>query len=475
MLLANIVRHEIRDVSRDGRFRWAAAVVTGLLLAALLTGWSHQRQISAEHASAEQMSRLTWLAQSSKDPHSAAHYGAYVFKPRGPLTLFDSGIDAYAGVAAWLEAHKQNEFQFRPAQDRASMARLGQLTAAGTLQFLMPVVIVLLVFRKFAGEREDGTLRQLVAAGVSPRVLALGKAAGVAATLALVLVPATMAGAMALLWTSGAVAVADSGSRVAGLVIVYGLYFGIFVALGLCASAMLKKSSHALAVLVAFWVLNAVVAPRAASDVSRRLHPTPTAFEFAERVRHDTYDGLPVHAYNVRRAADLRKRLLDEYHVARIEDLPVNFRGIDYLEREAHSNAVWEKHYGRLWDAFEQQTAVHQRGGLVAPFMAVRALSMSLAGVDFFHHQHFASAAESYRRRLVFAMNRDLAYSGSSAQRGAYATDAALWAAVPPFEYRTPDLAWALEQVRSSVLGLGAWLVLAVLALTASVRRLAVE
>lgn len=123
-MLLRIAHHEFRDVVRDGRFRWAAAIVCGLLVAALLTGWAYQRSVSAEHTAAAGLSRDTWLAQSAKDPHSAAHYGAYVFKPRGPLTLIDSGVSAYTGVAAWLEAHKQNEFQFRRVPSRVARVLL---------------------------------------------------------------------------------------------------------------------------------------------------------------------------------------------------------------------------------------------------------------------------------------------------------------------------------------------------------------
>lgn len=474
-MLLRIARHEIRDVVRDGRFRWASAIVVGLLLVALLTGWTEQRSVAAEHASAAQTSRETWLAQPAKDPHTAAHYGAYVFKPRGPLTLFDSGVNGYAGVVAWLEAHKQNEFQFRPAQDRASIARLGQLTAAATLQFLVPVLIILLAFTKFAGEREDGTLRQLAATGVSPRVLAAGKAMGVAAALGLMLMPATIVGTVTLLWTSGGEVVGEDLVRVAGLVLVYGLYFLVCIGLALAISAVMKKASHALAVLIVFWAVNAVLAPRLASDVSRQLYPAPTAFELAGSVQRDAYDGLPVHEYNVRRAADLRARLLHDYDVTHVEDLPVNFRGVDYLEREAHSNDVWDSHYRRIWAAFEGQTAVHHLAGFVAPLMAVRALSMALTGVDIFHHQHFAQAAEVYRRDMVLAMNRDLAHGGSSQKLGAYTTSTALWTTVPPFEYRQPDLAWSLSHVRSAAAALAAWVLLAGLAMHASVRRMAVE
>lgn len=474
-MLWYIARHELRDVVRDGRFRWASAIVVGLLLVALLTGWTYQRSVAAEHASAAQQSRATWLAQSSKDPHSAAHYGGYVFKPHGPLTLVDSGVNAYVGVAAWLEAHKQNEFQFRPAQDRASLGRLGQLTAAITLQLLVPILIILLAFTKFAGEREDGMLRQLVASGVSPRLLAAGKAMGVAAALGLVLVPAAALGTGALLWTSGVDALSQSAIRLGGLMSLYALYFAIFIAVALGVSATMRKASHALALLLAFWAVNAVVAPRAASDASRLLHPAPTALDFAAAVERETYDGLPIHVYNVRRAADLRRRLFARYQVSRVEDLPVNFRGVDYLEREAHANDIWERHYRELWATFEAQSTVHQLVGFAAPLLAVRTMSMSLTGTDFHHHRQFAQAAERYRRQLVLAMNTNLAYGGSSQKRGAYAAEPSLWASVPPFEYRQPDLRWSLSHVRLSAIALIAWVVCTALALVAAVRRLGVE
>jgi ABC-2 type transport system permease protein len=474
-MLAHIIRHEIRDVWRDGRFRWAAAFAGSLLIAALVTGWMYQREVAAEHASAERLTRETWLAQASKDPHTAAHYGAYAFKPRGPLTLFDSGVNPYSGIAAWLEAHKQNEFQFRPAQDRASVARLGQLTAAATLQGLIPLLIILLAFTKFAGEREDGTLRQLVATGVSARVLTAGKAFGVSAALMMVLVPTAIVGVAALVLASGSAAMSHSITRIAALGLVYLTYFGAFVAVGLAVSARVRRSSHALAALLAFWVINTVLVPRAASDVSRYLYATPTAFEFTERVQREMYGGLPVHTYNVKRAADLRHRLLETYNVSRIEDLPVNFRGIDYLEREAHANDLWEKHYTELWRTFDRQTSVHHLAGWLAPLMSVRALSMALSGSDVFHHRHFAMEAEAYRRQLVLAMNSKLAYAAGSEKRGAYAADRSFWSTIEPFAYTQPGIVWALNNVRGGWLALSGWVVAACAALVFATRRTAVD
>ena len=96
---------------RDGRFRVLAVVVLAISAASVAAGWRHYVDIQRQHAQAQQATRDQWLGQPPKNPHSAAHYGLYAFKPKTRLSMVDTGIDPYVGVAAWLEAHKQNEFR----------------------------------------------------------------------------------------------------------------------------------------------------------------------------------------------------------------------------------------------------------------------------------------------------------------------------------------------------------------------------
>src|SRR5689334_23438397 len=146
-MVATIVAKEAKEIVRDGRFRWAAGIVLGLLIAAVALGWQHYREVNAQHVEAQRATRNQWLTQGIKNPHSAAHYGVYAFKPKLPLSLVDQGIDSWTGVAAWLEAHKQNEFKYRPAQDATAVQRFGELTGASVLQLLIPLVIILLTFQ----------------------------------------------------------------------------------------------------------------------------------------------------------------------------------------------------------------------------------------------------------------------------------------------------------------------------------------
>ena len=465
-MIKHIARKEFTDVVRDGRFRWCAALVGALLLVSLGHGWVQARRSQAELAAAQAVARDHWESQGEKNPHSAAHYGIYAFKPRLALSFVDEGVDPYTGTSVWLEAHRQNDFFLRPAQDATAAQRIGALTAAQVLQHLVPLLIILLTFGALAGEREQGTLRQLLATGVGRLDLAAGKALGVAGALALLLVPAAVAGAAALVVSSPGPA-ASALVRGAVLTGIYLAYFAVFVGLSLAVSARCRSARNALVVLLAVWVVNGLVAPRAAVDLSKWIHPTPSALEFARTLQ----DEMAAGAAGIERPdrAALTDRLLAQHGVERAEDLPVNEVGVYLQESEEFGNRIFDRNYGALWDTFERQGRVHEALAAAAPLLAVRALSMGLAGTDVEQHRHFATAAETYRRDLMRRMNGDLAENSRTGEL--YTAGPELWAETPPLRYDAPTLGWVLNNRILSLVVLAAWLVGAVLAAAGGVRR----
>src|SRR3546814_17343077 len=94
----------------------------------------------------------TTLIRSKKNPHTAAHFGNYAYTPQGTLAFFDNGIGNYAGSVVWLEAHKTNFAQNRPAQDNGAVSRFGDLTPAMQTTVLLPPPNLMLGFSAFAGE-----------------------------------------------------------------------------------------------------------------------------------------------------------------------------------------------------------------------------------------------------------------------------------------------------------------------------------
>jgi len=457
-MIRRIARKEVTELLRDGRFRWAGAVVLGLLLVTLATGWHHHRTVHAEHEAARELTRRHWLEQGEKNPHSAAHYGIYVFRPQQPLSFVDRGVDPYVGVATWLEAHYQNPFQGRPAQDATALARFGDLTAAGVLQLLVPLLIILLGFSAFTAERESGTLRQLLSLGVRPRDLGWGKVLGLAGGMAMLLVPAALVGAAALILAGGTAEGGDLAARTGLLALVYLLYFAVFLCVTLAVSARAPSSRVALVGLLGFWILTVLVAPRAASDLARRLHPTPSQAELTATVQREMEQGVDGHSPADVRLQALQRATLARYGARRIEDLPINFAGLSLQAGEEYGNIVYDRNYGGLDRTFERQEGVHRAVSLLAPMLAVRSLSMAVAGTDGAQHRHFAHAAEQHRRRIQRILNDDIVHNSRAGEE--YLAGPELWERIPELAYRAPGVQWVMGRQQGSLAAVLLWALL---------------
>ena len=466
-MIAAIARKEFLDAWRDGRFRIAAVVVLALLGVALLMAWQQVERTRTERAAAAAMERENWLNQGQKNSHSAGHFGVYVFKPIAPLAVFDRGIEPFVGTTVYLEAHRQNQAAFLPAQDATAMRRFGELTAAAGLQLLAPLLIVLLTFGALAGERERGTLRQVLSLGVRPRDLVLGKALGLGAALATLLLPVALLGAVALAKLPDAEA-GGSWVRFAWMGGAYALYLAAILAMCLAVSAVASTARTALATLLVCWAANAVLAPRLAADLVQHFLPTPKLVEFETAMNKAVQEGLDGHNPRNQRLQAFAQETLKKHGKTRLEELPFNFNGLVMLESERMAGEVFDHHYAKLWDRLEAQDRTVTWAGLVAPLLGLRSASMALAGTDFTHHRHFSVAAEQHRRDFVRVLNEDMMNNTSVGHHGGVA-DRLLWEKLPAFRYEPPPAAHALRAATPGLVVLllwavGAWIALLVVA-----------
>ena len=469
-MIASIARKEFLDAWRDGRFRIAAVVILALLGVALLLAWQQVDRTRTERTAAANLERENWLNQGEKNSHSAGHYGVYVFKPLPALAVFDRGLEPFVGTTVFLEAHRQNQAAFLPAQDATAMRRFGELTAAAGLQLLVPLLIVLLTFSALAGERERGTLRQVLSLGVRPRDLVLGKALGLGAALAMLLLPVAVFGAVALAKLPGG----DAGGgweRLAWLGGAYALYFAAILAVCLAVSAVASTARTALATLLVCWAANAVLAPRLASDFAQRILPTPKLVDFETAMNKAVQEGIDGHNPRNDRLQAFARETLKKHGKTRIEELPFNFNGLVMLESERMANEVYDHHFGKLWDRLEAQDRTVTWTGLVAPLLGLRSASMALAGTDFTHHRHFSVAAEQHRRNFVRVLNEDMMNNTAGGHHGGTA-GRALWEKLPAFRYDPPPPAHALRAAAPGLIVLGLWAALAWIALLRVAPRL---
>jgi ABC-2 type transport system permease protein len=456
------------EIWRDGRFRWAAGLLLILLIAATAGGVHNQSQIARQHADAQQAERDVWLDKGDMNPHAAAHYGAFVFKPVQPLSAIDPGLDPFVGVFVFLEAHKQQLARHRPIEDATPTRRLGQLTPASAALVLLPLLVVALTFSSFAGERDQGTLRPLLAMGISRRSLLAGKAIGAVLPLAAVIVPATIIGAAILAWHTPADPDAPIAARAAGMGVVYLVHTLIWVGLGLTISARSRTQGAALVVLLAIWFANAFIMPPLAMAAAKWLDPSPSAIEFAASIQ-DEKDSWPSWDQRVEKVME---RFLDGEFESTMA--PSNVEVVALLESEADETALYDRRFAELFARYQRQARSFERVGAMAPTLAARSLSMALAGTDEAHDREFAAAAADYRAAMLTTLNSELASSGRF-NTFDYTRGRDLWEKVPAFDYDVPTARWALSQVTWSASALAGWLIASAIAATWSVSSMRLE
>lgn len=446
-MLGLIVSKELREFVRDGRLPWAGGLMLVLLIAAILTGWQQQRSNQAERAAGQALDYDAWLKQGARHPHNAADQGMHVFKPDPPLSVFDPGIDPFVGSTIWLRAHRQSETKFRPAQDATGLKRFGGLSPAWLLQVLVPLVIVILGYNAFSGEREQGTLRQLLSLGVSGRRLLWGKALALAAAIGLLALPGLLLASWVALSGSGGAGAGDTAARFALLIAGYALYLAATIFLVLTVSALCRTARASLFLLLALWIGGVLIAPRAVADLAGRAHPTPSRLGFDQNLSKDL-------------GTAAQRAWSANFGIAEAWDpkLPLNQWGKALQVDDRSGYGILDRHFGALWDTFERQQHFQELAGMAVPIVALRSWSMAAAGTDFSHHRDFSNAAERQRRRIQEVVSEDLVDHADplGGRHFSYKAGPELWAKVPPFEYRAPSVAFALGRH---------WISLAILAM----------
>lgn len=454
-MIAKTFLKETKELFREGRVRFSLGIVVSLLAIALWISSRQYQNINSQYDAAKTAERAIWDNQGEKNPHSAAHYGTYAFKPKYPLSLVDQGVDKYAGTSIFLEAHKRNEAQFSAATDQTGLARFGDLTPDFILLFIIPLLIILLGYNSFTKELEMGTLTLLKSQGTSNWKWVLGKwAALFFPVFGITMILFLIAGLILNNLNDFGV---FSWKSLFAMFLAYIVYYVIFINIVLLISSLAKKSGIALVVSLCVWILACLGAPKAASNIAENKYPYPSRQEFMTNVLKDKKQGLDGHNPWSKEAKLLEEKVLAEYGVDSLHQLPFNFDAYRMQKGEEHEAEVYFKHYNHLKDQYSSQTKVYKGLAAISPYLPTRFLSMAIAHTDYATHWDFADAAEAYRISTQKFLNDNFAQNSSFGE-WSYRANAHVWKDLPQFSYDPLELETILNRNASNLIVLGIWL-----------------
>ncbi len=422
----------------------AALLVAGLLFATTVLTLLRMQADVAERTHHQAAAEAAFLSQPARHPHRMVHYGHYVFRTPVPLALFDPGLDPVTGQSIFLEGHRQNTAMFATSGASADLGALSWLSPAWVYQLFAPLLLILLGHGVIAREREAATLATLLAHGTPGRVLLAGKALALLSVVLLLLAPLVISSVLAI----------DAGEQPLAAWALFGaylLYLGLWAGLAVLASALLRRRSAVLATLVSLWIALTLVAPAVSASWAANAAPMAGKLETDLSMLSDLRQLGDGHNANDPAFARLRADLLARHGVERVEDLPVNLRGVVAEVGEQRLTETLNRHAQVQRAAEARQAEVLAGHGWFSPLLAVAEASRAVAGTDLAHHHRFLQEAEALRYTFVQGLNRihaeklaytdDVRRSGDAAAEERTRVDASNWQLLDRFVF-APDPAY---------------------------------
>lgn len=440
-----------------------AAILLMLLMGVLIVyagimGLQQFRKAEASRAKYQKEVRDSWVNSPDKHPHRMAHYGFIAFRPKSALSFFDYGMESYTGNVIFLEAHRQNSTNFSEASLSTAMLRFGEISIAMILQMLLPLFIFFIGFNTIAADRENGTLKVLIAQGASWKQLLTGKILGVATVAAYIFIPAIVYTALLNIFTN-----AGTGGWV-NLFLAFTVYAAsifIYGSIAVIISALCKKSKLALVSLIGLWLLLFIVLPRATQALAGSLYPIPSKISFESAVEEDILKQGDSHNPEDAHYKQLKDSVLKANNADSIQQLNFNYGGFQMKEGERISAEIYNKHLQQLNGIYQKQNRLLGYTAFANPYVGIKQLSMILCNTDFNTYTNFQQQAEDYRYALAQAMN-DLQIKLIPNKKLAdtakdYSIDKKNWAAFKDFSYRQPALTATIQNDWALLLSLLFW------------------
>ncbi|WP_406823434.1 ABC transporter permease [Pedobacter sp. KACC 23697] len=453
----------------------ALTILLGLSLClATYVGWQNFKTQNHQRLHYKALVRAQWLAKPDKHPHRMAHYGYLAFREKHELSFFDFGIESFAGVSIFLEAHKQNTVNFSEAGFTNGMLRFGEISVAMVLQLLVPLLIFFLGYNSISAERESGTLKILLCQDVSWKQLLWGKTLGIIGICLSIFIPLILL--TILLWASLShwQISTDSALRLLLLVLTYAIYFFIMSAITVLVSAFARSSKSALITLLACWIFFMVIMPRITQAVGVKIHPSPSKIEFTDAIATEVHRQGDSHDPNDPHYAAIKDSLLKAYAVDDVKKLPFNYGGYIMAEGEKITSKIYSKHQDELNRIFEKQNSVTTVTGFLNPYLSLKNISMALTASDFNTFVDFQHQAETYRYQLAQKMNKLQIEKISNIKPGDEEKPLAIsksnWAQQPDFNYHFKKLDTVLTNELLALSALTFWLMITVMLLQYSNR-----
>ncbi len=345
----HIVKRELYDNLNSLRFALATVLLLGLMLTnAVLHLREHPERV-------QKYSENVAAHQNRLKSHANASF--YTLAQKGPGDLHKKPSPLHFCAArgeAFLSAHVSS-FQSWSWQERGleGLWTLGYPSATPNrdnldpevtkvdwgfiIGYVLSLLALLFTFDSISNEREQGTLRLMLANAIPRHTVLIGKFLGALVSMSIPFTLAVLVNLLVISMSSDVYLSADAWGRLGVIYFIALLYTCLFLALGLLVSARVQRSAVSLVILLLAWVTLVVFMPSTLASIAGhsssegRSSSFRTSLGFWERreefdthwheVREDERKKLQLSGEYVTQDAEQRERLREEHLKRRISQV----------------------------------------------------------------------------------------------------------------------------------------------------------
>ena len=394
----HITKREIYDNLNSLRF----ALTTVLLLALMVTNAvkhlrEHPKRVQRyQDAVTASLNHLTDRADDSL--YTLAQYGpGNFYKKPSPLHFCANGgesllpdvveVDEPPVFMTDAEGNRLLEGIWSLSYPDANLnnknvgPNVSQVDWAFIIGYILSLIALWFTFDAFSGEREQGTLRLMLANSIPRHTVLIGKFLGALLSIS---IPFALAVLVNLLLISTANTVhltTEAWGRLGIIFCLALLYTSLFVALGLLVSARVQQSAVSLMILLLTWVTFAVFMPSTLASIASSFSPATSFDEFWKQRN------------------PIQENLWDKYKEGRSsksEDRRLRAKSEFYTEN-AERDERWQE------ERLKYRTSqVHRARAItgISPATLLQHLIEGFAGTGFERHLQFVENTQRYTRQL---------------------------------------------------------------------------
>jgi ABC-type transport system involved in multi-copper enzyme maturation permease subunit len=223
---------------------------------------------------------LAGLREQSRQLYRLAFYEQSVWRKPKPLSLCAEGFEKSLPNCFTFDVFSSNLPEIK-GRGNFTLSRFSSIDWVFIVSMILSFLALVFTYDGVSGEKQDGTLRQMLANTVPRYELLLGKYFGVMLTIGIPLFIGLLISLIIVVASNVAVLSGLDWLKIFAIVLLSFLYLSIFVLLGMFVSSRTSQPANSMVILLLLWVVFVILIPsfgRIISEVSGKA-PNPAQLE----------------------------------------------------------------------------------------------------------------------------------------------------------------------------------------------------